>query len=250
MDKHLNLFFSYNHDNELIENNLTRAWIVTLRMLSSSTRNRLLRSLLRAHLWRLSTGRRPDELNFSHVELALQGKMDKHRSRKCVNRYILAIASVHNDVMLDGIARSDSFAGAEHKSIPDAWLIDRSNQYCFLIESKVGFNPINEKQIRRHGSDWLGITTVNELRRSVVALTWLDIVESLNAATGIASEQDSNLMFQLIEYLSFFGYRTFQGFKFQSFLPPPNVKLGLPAPVPRLKFNRLDLPPSFKIHSA
>ena len=36
-DRYLNLFYSYNRDNELIENNLTRAFIVTLQTIEPAT---------------------------------------------------------------------------------------------------------------------------------------------------------------------------------------------------------------------
>ena len=49
-DRHLNLFFSYNSDNELIENNLTRAFVVMLRAVGPSTRERILHHLLQAPL--------------------------------------------------------------------------------------------------------------------------------------------------------------------------------------------------------
>ena len=46
MDRHLNLFYTYNRDPEFIENNLTRAFIVTLRALGGDTRRALLKQLL------------------------------------------------------------------------------------------------------------------------------------------------------------------------------------------------------------
>ena len=69
-DPHLNLFYSYNQDNELIENNLTRAWIVTLRMLSAEIRNLFLQTLFKNHL------QVPDEQlpSFRTAHFALQGK--------------------------------------------------------------------------------------------------------------------------------------------------------------------------------
>jgi len=45
MDRHLNCFYTYNQSNELIEDNLTRALIVTLSWLSNTTRNSLLHKL-------------------------------------------------------------------------------------------------------------------------------------------------------------------------------------------------------------
>ena len=54
-DQHLNLFYTYNRDSELIENNLTRAWIVTMRMLSAETRSQLLQALFKVPLLSLGS---------------------------------------------------------------------------------------------------------------------------------------------------------------------------------------------------
>ena len=89
MDWHLNLFYSYNQDNKLIENNLTRAFIITLRMLSPDTRHRLLDDLLDNPLKRLGS----DEISFHEAQMALQNHIDQVKVRRTPHRYLLTLAN-------------------------------------------------------------------------------------------------------------------------------------------------------------
>jgi hypothetical protein len=246
LDRHLNLFYTYNRDPELIENNLTRAWIVTLRMLSGETRHRLLHTLLDPHAVQQSLNWRPDEFNFEQVELALQGNVDKARTRQCAERYIVAIASLRYQVESGDNSETET-TGSPYSSIPDAWLIDPFNRYCFLIESKVGFNPVNDEQIRSHG-DWLGFATQVDLAQHLIALTWFDVAEALVLTHDFASEPEKQLLWHLQQYLSFFGYQLFQGLKFSEIQAPPAFAFAFrPGAAHYLNFERLGPPPAFTL---
>ena len=90
LDSHLNLFYSYNRDNELIENNLTRALIVSLGFLTEATRDRFLNELLNESLSRIGIDSIP---SFHNAEFALQAYMDKQIIKKCTQRYVVIIAT-------------------------------------------------------------------------------------------------------------------------------------------------------------
>ena len=91
-DSHLNLFYTYNRDTELIGNNLTRAWIVTLRLLSPQVREVLLQRLLSKASHRLP-GQVMPELSFAQAQFALQSHMERHLARRTKHCYLLIIAT-------------------------------------------------------------------------------------------------------------------------------------------------------------
>ncbi len=243
MDRHLNLFYTYNRDLELTENNLTRAWIVTLTMLTGSTRQRLLHLLLDAHAFRQSLDWHLDDFDFAEADFALQGNVDKSRVRQCAGRYIVAIASLRHMLESGDVSESET-AGLSYSSIPDAWLIDPLNRYCFLIESKVGFNLVDDAQIRGHG-DWLGLATQTDLAQHLIALTWYDVAEALALTYDFASEPEKQLLVHLQQYLSFFGYQLFQGLKFDKIQVPPTFAFSSRPVANCLSFDRLGPPPAF-----
>jgi len=152
-DSHLNLFFSYNRDNELIENNLTRAFIVTLGILSPSTRDSFLRTLLISQTAPTSLQEIISKLSFENANFALQSNIEKESASKAKVKYILAIASYSYETPLEQLVDIESMTDIDptpvalYKSIPDGWVYDHDKNYCFLIESKVGSNPVKNNQI-------------------------------------------------------------------------------------------------------
>jgi len=229
-DPHLNPFYTYNHDNELIENNLTRALIVTLRFLSAQARQALLTSLLSV------ANPKPDSLNlkgmpsFDRAEFRLQAHMDVKKSRRFARKYLLTIAS-YRDYALD--EKSEQGAVEESLpvapvSIPDAWIYDEAQGYCFLVEAKVGSNPLFSPQLAAHARDWFHIHR-KDLPQHLIGLSWYDLADATHAlltATAEApalNEQEEHLLRSLTQYLGFFGYRLFTGFQLDSLLEAPGI---------------------------
>ncbi len=217
-DPHLNLFYSYNQDNELIENNLTRAWIVTLRMLSAETRNLFLQTVLKDHF----LVAREELPSFGASHFALQGNIDKHQARQFSQKYVLTIATQRE-------FESGLFQPGGGDSIPDAWIYDDEQGYCFLIESKVGGNPLNAEQVHRHAKIWFGIDNQTEpgnFENQLISLAWLDILKiAKNPVIDIANSQEQLLLQEFASFLGFFGYRLFRGFEFRSLQDIPSFSL-------------------------
>jgi len=253
-DRHLNLFFSYSQDTDLLENNLTRAWIVTMQLLSSELRERLLHKLLGEALRALGNGLSNREHSFATAQFALQGHMDSALVRSCSDKYLVAMASEHGYDDDSSEGRESPRAGQASGSIPDAWIFDKAGSYCFLVEAKVGTNPLDDGQIANHATRWFGLPR-QELATHLLALSWDDLA---NVLEGILSDiaggrlaalvPEQLILTNLSEYLTFFGYRAFRGIALNAVQDIPAFALGrrgihLPA------LARLGAPPGFRLQN-
>lgn len=265
-DRHLNLFYSYNRDSELIENNLTRALMVTLRMLGDEARNAFLQTFLAEGFQRLHPDQPVELPDFSAAQFSLQGYMDKRISRRMQHRYVLAIASHRYDEMhweermagleQDSLAIRDDLYGG---SIPDGWIYDTQDEYCYLIEAKVGSYPLTRSQIYSHAREWLGWQSEDDIERHVLSLTWADVLYAIQEVrqTHAAGELDLNsqelaILTDLKDFIQFFGYTLFQGISFRELQSAPDFALVPGASLfqeRRTLFNFSDLghPPLFQI---
>lgn len=247
-DPHLNLFYSYNRDTELIENNLTRAFIVTLRLLSPDARDALLQELFNKPLLRLGGSLH----SYQHAQMALQSNMDREHSQQIPFRYLITLAS--DRIVMAEEEGSDDQRLAHYLSIPDGWIYDQEAGYCFLIEAKVGSNPINDIQVRSHGSSWLGIDG-EQLSDYLIPLTWIDVIQAIWYLKGNSIElslntQELTVLKELESFIGLYGYRIFSGFTWDSLLQPPNfiISRGLSGEVDWRQYSGLFPPPEFRIY--
>lgn len=248
-DYHLNLFYSYNQDNELIENNLTRAFVVSLKLLSPDTRHALLHALLYQPLCQLGGS----EISFHGAELALQSHVNQPKIRQIPDRYLLALTS-DRIVMAEEDGVKDRVTEI-YGSIPDGWLYDFQAGWCFLIESKVGANPINEQQLVSHAVTWLGIPA-SQLERHLISLDWRDVLSAIHQVESLAGEhafnqQERMLLSELKVFLGYYGYRKFVGVVWRGLHIPPQFRLykygGRRVMQRGLQLSSLEPPPNFKI---
>jgi len=223
-DRHLNLFYSYNQDNELIENNLTRALIVSLRVLSDQVRGCFLNFLLEKEITRLKISNVIESSTFTDADFALQGYMSKDRAKNYPYSYIITIASNRYE-------ESEEEIHTYSTSIPDAWIYNETTGYCFLIEAKVGQNPLDASQLHSHAKEWLGLMTPEEVQKHVLTITWIDVLLAINrmrvsADSGELSlnDQECFILDALKEYLGFFNYKLFEGFEFRLLQRQPTFK--------------------------
>ena len=250
MDHHLNLFCSYNESNQFIENNLTRAWILSLRMLSSEVRNRFLKILL-TRGENVDTEELPD---FSGATFALQGNMDKTTSKRIKRKTILAIATNRLEENLEGVdvGQTNSSSGSEEsdgRSIPDAWIYDKGLGYIYLVESKIGKNPLTSEQLTQEARDWFGL---RDASKHTLQLTWEYVLEAMyclkqaaEAGDLLLNNQEKYVLDALKEYLSLYGYRLFGGFKFDDLQDSVSFSV-LPQPKRAVcSFTELCKPPKF-----
>ena len=238
-DRHLNLFYSYNQDNQLIENNLTRAWIVTLGFLSGPARDAWLRLLLQEPFAQIgqNVGAFP---TFGNARCALQGWMDPTKTKSLSRSYVLTIAGDALDLSAQ--------EGSSYQSIPDGWIFDMSAGYCLLVEAKLHGNPLDEAQVVAHAKDWLGLST-SALKGRLLAVSWLDVarsIEEIKEAQAL-TQQESAILNHLAEFLGFYGYHLFHGFHLSSLKPPPRFELRRSKTRPFAHFTTLDHPPNFHL---
>lgn len=228
IDPHLNIFYSYNRDNEQIENNMTRAFIVTLKFLRSSTLARFLISLL-------SSKRNDiDPADLQKVKFALQGNIDVDLNliRKCARRYILAITG---DGLLHGPEEMDYGPSScnEEQIRPDAWIFDSKKppEFCLLIESKSVENLLGVKQIMAYSRHYFGYHNYDELHNNLISITWYDIVDKCsyfyeNDYDYDVNEQERAILKDLVEFLRYCKVIPFSGWNTNSIPECPNYNLS------------------------
>ena len=161
-DRHLNLFYTYNRDTELIENNLTRAFTVLLSILSGELRQYILSSLFKRASLREDNDVEPT-WDYADAQFALQSNIERHIPRQAKTQVLLTIATelLNNESILkddDTASTVRKRLDSEYTSIPDAWIVGPSNDYCILIEAKTGTYPLDRGQLEAHAQDWFGIS--------------------------------------------------------------------------------------------
>jgi len=258
-DKHLNLFYTYNRDSELIENNLTRAFIVLVSILTDDLRERFLSNLLER------AGQAKEDISgngwdFSGAQFALQSNIKRRIPREAKTQVLLTIGSEH--LTVESILEGDSPTGlmqqqsdSEYTSIPDAWITGPDNDYCILIEAKTGTYPLDIDQLEAHARDWFGVSLTALLQsNALLSLTWMDVLEALNylltQAAGIESSEQA-LIRHFIEFLKYYGYYHFDGIELSGLQPPPFFRLTkLPTSIDEdidLTLSTLKPPPDFTL---
>lgn len=257
-DRHLNLFYTYNRDSELIENNLTRAFVVFLSIVSSEARNNILSTLFERSHKTINNTADAGGLVFSNASFALQSNIDRYLTKRSGRQLLLTISTEPLDIT-SSVAESDARSanegenGSDFTSVPDAWIYDETRNYCILIEAKVGSYPLNVGQLQAHARDWFGsdLQRLNS-RNSLYSITWIDVLVTLRDAIRDHSyvyHSEVTLLSHMMEFIGFYGYRLFKGFDFSGLNAPPDLIIGhLPSPRSMaldLSFDQLRSPPDF-----
>lgn len=238
-DRHLNLFYSYNRDNELIENNLTRAFIVFLSIISGKTRHRVLSSLLERSRRPINNPVGAEDLDFTNPSFALQSNIERHIPNNSDRKILLTIATEPLDISstvsaTDVESTDEGENNSGSSSIPDAWVYDIDQGYCILIEVKAGSYPLSAGQLEAHAADWFGFSrrgSLQELdsRDSLGSVTWIDVLETLRDTSKNHADIDSaeeRLLWRMGEFVSYFGYHVFNGFDFSGLHAPPDLVIS------------------------
>lgn len=223
MDLHLNLFYSYNQGNELIENNLTRAFIVTLKLLTPITKHKLLHTLFSNLLPQAQSGK----YSYYDAKVALQSHIDINKVRQMPERFLLTLAS--DRIILEEEEGQIDWSSKIYFSIPDGWIFDYQAGWVVLIESKVGINPLNEQQLVSHADKWLGIKS-SHLAKHLISANWRDVITAIQQiVTDVdadnLNQQERMLLSEFLDFLGYYGYRKFIGFIWRSLQLPPRFML-------------------------
>ncbi|MEO0010348.1 MAG: hypothetical protein ABIK51_07515 [candidate division WOR-3 bacterium] len=240
-DRHLNLFYSYNlsEDAELIEDNLTRAFIQTLRILSGENRKNFLKELFS----------KLPEYDYPNAGFALQGNIETNIPENCPNKYLVTIATNPPEEKKKGAKDIN----AEGGSSPDAWIY-KEQDYCFLIECKRGGNPVIEEQIIKHAKNYFGFTD-EEIEKRRLDLTWGEVLWVIEKFISdfpgeriySTNEQERYVLENFRDFLGFYGYRIFKGFDFENIPDAPEWQLYNVPAFAGVDFKNIPNPPDFRL---
>ena len=154
--------------------------------------------------------------DYSKMKFSFQGHMNKKKTRSFKHSFILAIATEFYE-------KDENYIEFYENSIPDAWMYDDEKGLCFLIESKVGQNPLDKMQLNSHAHEWLGLDEQEEINKRILSIKWFDLltaIEQLHVLSNkgeLAMNQQELLIIQsLIEYLGFY-LKIQQSISFYSF---------------------------------
>jgi len=268
MDRHLNLFVGYNHD--YIEDNLTRALIVTLRLLNDKTK----RSLLKDIFSRLAYPEKSNVMqlfdnDLTSIDFALQGNIELDKSKLCSfrNKYLITITSNNEFAEVEDYLDLEAYAeetlikkkppeDAPQKQLlkklssdsrPDAWIYNENEEFVFLIESKTVDAVLYYSQVIAHAFNWLGLTSISEMISRTIKIRWSDIINSIDSILAKhVSKTDEKLMNELLKYLVYNGFRSFKGFQWENLRKPPDIEIKINN-FTAFQWERLNKPPKIDI---
>ncbi|MDQ3181307.1 MAG: hypothetical protein M3Q33_12385 [Acidobacteriota bacterium] len=250
MEKHLNLFYSYNQGNlssseriKQLEDNLTRALIVTLRSLEVSTQVSFLNLLLskniihsKSFVFDLQNTKRykprsdtakfliilqRDKSNFTLKDFQnldtsfLENKTDfeKKEIEKDIRKHITSESQENFQINNTDFKFSElnSLLQFFYGNRPDAWII--SEKEVILFETKIGYNSASKYQIYRHITGKSGLNLKpqnlknNNANLSIINITWEEIGKIFQSLKSDVKQTEHFLISQFLEYISMTGQK-------------------------------------------
>jgi hypothetical protein len=184
-NRHLNMFYPYRR--EVIEQNLTRALIIVLRILNSEARNTLLKVIVGDVC--------PSSLT-DEEQLVYTIEDATAPPKNCKFKRLVAISTT-------GVIKEDSDTDA--KSIPDAQIrVGSGNDAVIMIESKVRSNTLSLDQLKRHA-----VILGEDLDSVIHVVTWNKISSEVSKLilSGILSDTEAFVAQEFLNFLSMnYGY--------------------------------------------
>ena len=181
---HLNMFYPYRR--EVIEQNLTRALIIVLRILNSEARNALLKVIVGDVC--------PSSL-IDEEQLTYTIEDATPAPKNCKFKRLVAISTT-------GEIEEDSDTDAN--SIPDAQIRAGSgNDAAIMIESKVRSNTLSRDQLKRHA-----VILGEDLDSVIHVVTWNKISSEVSKLVSSGSLSDTEVFVaqEFLNFLSMYGY--------------------------------------------
>ena len=192
---HLNMFYPYRR--EVIEQNLTRALVIVLKIFNTDARNTLLRVIV------------GEEFPLPPIDgkkLVYTIEDATPAPKNCKFKKLIAISST-------GVIEEDGDTDA--KSIPDAQIrLNSGNDAVIMIESKVRSNTLSRDQLKRHAAI-LG----EELDSIIRVVTWNKIsseVSKLTSGDGL-SDIEVFVAQEFLNFLNMYGYGILNRLQIPSF---------------------------------
>ena len=250
MEKHLNLFYSYNQGNlsssertKQLEDNLTRALIVTLRNLEHPSQIKFLKLLLlknivhsKSFVYDLQNTNKykaksdttkflvvlqRDKSNFNLKDFQrldtsfLENKTDieKKEIGSDIRKHIATESQEDfqiNDTNFN-FSELNSLLQFFYGNRPDAWIIGEKE--VVLFETKIGYNSASKYQIYRHitGKSGLNLNPQklksDSANLSIINITWEEIGKIFQGLKSENSQKELFLINQFLEYISMTGQK-------------------------------------------
>lgn len=261
-DNHLNLFYTYNRDNELIENNLTRAFVVFLSIISGQNRHTILSKLLDTKYSTHTKSISNKNWDFTNVQFALQSNIDRHIPRNSAQKILLTISSETFDPFnrvddVDAVTNERINNNSNFSSVPDAWIYDIFQDFCILIEAKIGSNLLELNQLNAHVIYWFDLTWRELIKsNSLYSITWINVLETLEEVYNnieLTESSDRHLIVHLMEFITYYGYHVFKGIDYSGLDDQPGFHLirhhFIENIASKINFNKLEPPLNFQIYS-
>lgn len=197
LDPHLNIFYSYDqgkyktdrnkkNTQKQLEDNVTRAFIITLMQLSVDNRKIFFEKLTRGI-----------NFNTSYIYYDLQAIHDDYiKSKNEVEQKLLLTITRSGAVGL-----SNENEENEQGSRADAWILN--DEFCILLEVKVGDSKVYKDQINRHITDAKGLNAI-ESDVTQIDQTWNE-VDQLFQQLNLREDNENYFVSQFREFLNMIG---------------------------------------------
>ena len=203
LDKHLNAFYSYRTNH--LEDNVTRALIITLSQLSPVH----VRSLLRDVVFNEKPSMRDRVDLMAEPDFAYDLQIGTWEEELLTSNNGAIVGITWSGAAELGPAIASGDAG---KGRPDALLSDRANDLTVIFESKLR-DDLYADQLKRHLNTCFD-PTVTQLAEVLVEISWSDIAEYLNKIAKVAVASHEKWMInEFLEYLERLQLLDFLGFR-------------------------------------
>ncbi|CAN5766537.1 hypothetical protein BH20ACI4_BH20ACI4_16840 [soil metagenome] len=249
MEKHLNLFYSYNQGNlssseriKQLEDNLTRALIVTVKSLEISNQNLFIKTLLgkdsasKSFVFDLQNTNNYDKKSisekfviilqrnkstftigdFKNLKTSFLENKSEQEKTDIVKKIKKHLASEdESDILIENVSvkysELNSILQLLYGNRADAWIIGEKE--TLLFETKIGNNTVSKYQIFRHITGKNGFNLKqNELTEknskiSIINITWDEICSIFLKLKETANQREQFLISEFIEYISMTGQK-------------------------------------------
>ena len=212
MNKHLNLFYTYGPKH--LEDNVTRALIITLKNITPVHLRLFLREVIIPKLRgsKLELQGKVRLLADPNFIFDLQVPEPQENEKFCEGNGLIVGINYSGSQKLDFDTSSDSIGGAR----PDALVSDSDSELSVIFEAKL-WDSLYKEQIQRHYQHFFDPDKA-DLKKVFVEITWSDIATFLEKVTRQSqSPKEIFVIEQFIEYLDLLKLVEFLSFKNSDF---------------------------------
>jgi len=211
--RHLNLFYTY-HTNHL-EDNVTRALMLTLRSLAPVHLRLFLRDVILKNPAQESLRARMQVFTISNFDFDLQVTSPSKPDRLDLMNGVIVGIKYSGTVPLNFSQLVDKAGGSR----PDALLSDKANEIAVIFETKLS-NSLYQEQIERHFQAFFNTQGIS-VEQIYIEITWTEIADFLQrVARQSVSQKEQFMALEFVQYLDWLKLVGFLGFSATDFSHP------------------------------